>query len=136
MPRKLQREPTLLDIMAAALRAHTELTAHGDWGMVYVIFMDVNRTTRAVQHGDGPPVQFSLHRIQYSSPIAEEQDDLKLTLDAYNDCALELRAALRKGWRPICIQVLPFAEARTIPLRVIEPGSDDEAVIAGLMEEV
>lgn len=96
---------TAVEILAAAERAYSDLNATG-WGEVYIIFLDSARATQA---------------IAYVSPLESEAEDAEL-------CAEEIKDALEAGWRPVCLQVLPYAEAIVVPLQG-DLTLDDKAVI-------
>jgi hypothetical protein len=96
---------TATELLAAAASAYTNLNDTG-WGEVYIIFLDPDRATQA---------------IIYSSPMEDETEDAEL-------CAEEVREALDAGWRPVCLQILPYADATIVPLQN-SLTLDDKAVI-------
>jgi hypothetical protein len=103
------RELTLNDVMVAAARAYDNLNSNG-WGEVYVMFIDADRNTQA---------------IMYISPSEDDEMDT-----AADECLAEVQDALQTGWRPVCLQVLPYADPIIVPLRN-DLSIDDQAVIWG-----
>lgn len=101
---------TATEILAAAELAFADLNANG-WGEVYIVFLDQARATQAVA---------------YISPLED-------TLEEHDMCAEEVKAALDAGWRPVCLQVLPYAAPTVVPLQD-ELTIDDKAVIWELNE--
>lgn len=107
-----QQELTAGTILAAASRAYDDLNTHG-WGEVYIMFLDGDRTTQAVL-------------FQNPNAAADADDE--------EDCLYEIHEALQAGWRPVCLQVIPYAEAIVVPLRD-DLTVDDQAVIWELSGE-
>lgn len=113
MSAKMKDQLTTKEIIAAASLAYENLNTHG-WGEVYIIFLDEDRTTQA---------------IMYIAPSDDEELD-----EAADECFEEVSEAIQMGWRPICLQVIPYAESIVVPLRE-DLTVDDQAVIWELSGE-
>lgn len=96
---------TATELIAAAERAYNDLNSTG-WGEVYIIFLDSARATQAVTYAS-------------SLEGGETEQDL---------CAEEVQEALEAGWRPVCLQIMPYADPIIVPLRE-DLSLDDKAVI-------
>lgn len=112
---KMQERPlTSNDILAAAARAFDDLHTEG-WGQVFIMFMDEDRITQAIQYM--PP----------TGETTDEEDDHAL-------CIAEVQDAVQQGWRPVCLNILPYAEPIIVPLRE-NLSIDDQAFIWSLTED-
>lgn len=95
------------ELIAAAERAYNDLNSTG-WGEVYIVFLDSARATQAVA---------------YASPLEGGETETEQDL-----CAEEVQEALEAGWRPVCLQIMPYADPIIVPLRE-DLSLDDMAVI-------